>query len=67
MRSPGKISPLRGRTMREYEDELSHLKKENFQLKLRIYFYNEQMDQKYDQEDKEQLRKMNIDLKVILF
>ncbi|XP_072761406.1 uncharacterized protein Cnn isoform X3 [Anoplolepis gracilipes] len=30
-----------GRTMKEYEDELSNLKKENFQLKLRIYFLEE--------------------------
>ncbi|XP_029157354.1 centrosomin isoform X2 [Nylanderia fulva] len=30
-----------GRTMKEYEDELSSLKKENFQLKLRIYFLEE--------------------------
>ncbi|XP_050453761.1 CDK5 regulatory subunit-associated protein 2 isoform X4 [Cataglyphis hispanica] len=30
-----------GRTIKEYEDELSSLKKENFQLKLRIYFLEE--------------------------
>ncbi|XP_070158297.1 centrosomin isoform X4 [Polyergus mexicanus] len=30
-----------GRTIKEYEDELSNLKKENFQLKLRIYFLEE--------------------------
>ncbi|XP_018373497.1 PREDICTED: centrosomin isoform X4 [Trachymyrmex cornetzi] len=30
-----------GRTMKEYEDELSSLKKENFQLKLRIYLLEE--------------------------
>ncbi|XP_077255106.1 phosphodiesterase 4D interacting protein centrosomin isoform X4 [Temnothorax americanus] len=30
-----------GRTMKEYEDELSNLKKENFQLKLRIYLLEE--------------------------
>lgn len=30
-----------GRTMKEYEDQLSRLQKENFQLKLRIYFLEE--------------------------
>lgn len=30
-----------GRSMKEYEDELSNLKKENFQLKLRIYLLEE--------------------------
>lgn len=29
------------RTMKEYEDQLSKLQKENFQLKLRIYFLEE--------------------------
>ncbi|KAJ9588442.1 hypothetical protein L9F63_018175, partial [Diploptera punctata] len=38
--SPGKTSPIRGRTMKEHE-EISKLKKENFDLKLRIYFLEE--------------------------
>ncbi|KAG7167934.1 CDK5 regulatory subunit-associated protein 2-like [Homarus americanus] len=64
LRSPGKVSPLRGRTMKEYEEQLGNLKKENFSLKLRIYFLEERMDQKYDKEDKDELYKTNIELKV---
>lgn len=64
MRSPGKVSPLRGRTMKEYEEQLGNLKKENFSLKLRIYFLEERMGQKYDKDDKEDLYKTNIELKV---
>ncbi|XP_015592615.1 centrosomin isoform X3 [Cephus cinctus] len=54
VRSPGKTSPTGaiggvpgigagGRTMKEYEDQLEALKKENFNLKLRIYFLEERM------------------------
>lgn len=32
-----------GRSMKEYEDQLSNLKKENFNLKLRIFFLEERM------------------------
>ncbi|KAK7019743.1 hypothetical protein SK128_019803 [Halocaridina rubra] len=64
LRSPGKVSPLRGRTMKEYEEQMGNLKKENFSLKLRIYFLEEKMGQKYDKEDKEKLYKTNIELKV---
>jgi len=32
-----------GRSMKEYEDQLSSLKKENFNLKLRIFFLEERM------------------------
>lgn len=32
-----------GRTMKEYEDQLGALKKENFNLKLRIYLLEERM------------------------
>nr|XP_053635633.1 myomegalin-like [Cherax quadricarinatus] len=64
LRSPGKVSPLRGRTMKEYEEQLGNLKKENFSLKLRIYFLEERIGQKYDKEDKDELYKTNIELKV---
>lgn len=50
--------------MKEYEEQLGSLKKENFSLKLRIYFLEERMGQKYDKEDKEELYKTNIELKV---
>ncbi|XP_078050206.1 phosphodiesterase 4D interacting protein centrosomin isoform X2 [Augochlora pura] len=50
-RSPGKTSPTGvmgtrdrgGRTMKDYEDQLQVLQKENFNLKLRIYFLEERM------------------------
>ncbi|XP_076378265.1 phosphodiesterase 4D interacting protein centrosomin isoform X2 [Megalopta genalis] len=50
-RSPGKTSPTGvmgtrdrgGRTMKDYEDQLQALQKENFNLKLRIYFLEERM------------------------
>lgn len=64
VRSPGKVSPLRGRTMKEYEEQLAALRKENFALKLRIYFLEERVDKKGEKEDKEQLYRTNIELKV---
>ncbi|XP_074031139.1 uncharacterized protein isoform X3 [Leptinotarsa decemlineata] len=41
LRSPG--GPMRGRSVKEFEEQLSNLKKENFNLKLRIYFLEEKM------------------------
>ncbi|PSN39824.1 hypothetical protein C0J52_19185 [Blattella germanica] len=64
IRSPGKTSPIRGRTMKEYEEQLSQLKKENFNLKLRIYFLEERMGHMNGQDDKEDPVKKNIELKV---
>ncbi|XP_050729191.1 rootletin-like isoform X3 [Eriocheir sinensis] len=63
-RSPGKASPFRGRTMKEYEEQLATLKKDNFALKLRIYFLEERMGQKCDRDDKDDLYRTNIELKV---
>lgn len=65
LRSPGKISPIRGRTMKEYEEQLSQLKKENFNLKLRIYFLEERMGHMSSADDKEDPVKKNIELKVM--
>jgi hypothetical protein len=65
LRSPGKISPIRGRTMKEYEEQLSQLKKENFNLKLRIYFLEERMGHISLTDDKEDPFKRNIELKVM--
>ncbi|XP_063983837.1 centrosomin-like isoform X3 [Diachasmimorpha longicaudata] len=47
-RSPGKIpngtaSGHAGRTIKDYEDQLGVLQKENFNLKLRVYFLEEKM------------------------
>ncbi|XP_069674172.1 CDK5 regulatory subunit-associated protein 2-like isoform X2 [Periplaneta americana] len=64
LRSPGKTSPIRGRTMKEYEEQLSQLKKENFNLKLRIYFLEERMGHMNGVDDKEDPVKKNIELKV---
>lgn len=71
MRSPGKTSPAGmigsregtgiGRTMKEYEDQLEALKKENFNLKLRIYFLEERMG--ITSADENAIKK-NIELKV---
>jgi centrosomin len=69
---PGKMSPTTvmgsgqgiagpGRTMKECEDQLSVLKKENFNLKLRIYFLEERMGVTSADED---AIKKNIELKV---
>lgn len=71
VRSPGKTSPAGmigsregtgiGRTMKEYEDQLEALKKENFNLKLRIYFLEERMG--ITSADENAIKK-NIELKV---
>ncbi|XP_074107915.1 phosphodiesterase 4D interacting protein centrosomin isoform X3 [Cotesia typhae] len=42
-KSPGKVHPAGGRTMKDYEDQLSALQKENFQLKMRVFFLEEKM------------------------
>ncbi|NXD91540.1 CK5P2 protein, partial [Chaetorhynchus papuensis] len=57
------VSPTRARTMKDYENQITDLKKENFNLKLRIYFLEEQMQQKFDGPT-EEIYKINIELKV---
>jgi len=64
LRSPGKTSPIRGRTMKEFEDQLSQLKKEIFNLKLGIYFLDERMGH-MSTDDKEDPVKRNIERKVM--
>ncbi|XP_046558265.1 centrosome-associated protein CEP250-like isoform X2 [Haliotis rubra] len=58
----GRMSPIRARTMKEYDQQIAELKKENFSLKLRIYFLEERMQQKFG--DGEDVFKTNIELKV---
>ncbi|XP_043499142.1 centrosomin isoform X2 [Polistes fuscatus] len=58
---PGMASAGVGRTMKEYEDQLGALKKENFNLKLRIYFLEERMG--ITSADEGAIKK-NIELKV---
>ncbi|KAM6047631.1 CDK5 regulatory subunit-associated protein 2 isoform 2-T2 [Chlamydotis macqueenii] len=58
-----RVSPTRARTMKDYENQITDLKKENFNLKLRIYFLEERMQQKFDGPT-EEIYKINIELKV---
>lgn len=57
-----------GRSVREYEDQMSTLRKENFNLKLRLYFLEESNLRRASDstEDKELLKKQMIDSKVEL-
>ncbi|XP_071801785.1 uncharacterized protein [Asterias amurensis] len=57
--SSGRMSPIRAHTMKDYEQQISELKKENFSLKLRIYFMEERIEQNFDDDIK-----TNIELKV---
>ncbi|KAF5275590.1 hypothetical protein FQA39_LY06702 [Lamprigera yunnana] len=63
MRSPGALSS--GRTVKEIDEQLSSLKKENFNLKLRIYFLEERMGSNFSSV-KEDIMKKNIELQVEL-
>uniref|UniRef100_H3ACS9 Uncharacterized protein n=1 Tax=Latimeria chalumnae TaxID=7897 RepID=H3ACS9_LATCH len=58
-----RMSPIRAHTMKDFENQITELKKENFNLKLRIYFLEERMQQKYD-DASEDIFKTNIELKV---
>lgn len=58
-------SPSHGRSLREYEEHLCALKKENFNLKLRIYFLEEKNPSMISTPDgTDSLFKQNVDLKV---
>jgi ribosomal protein L29 len=61
LRSPG--GPMRGRSVKEFEEQLANLKKENFNLKLRIYFLEERMGCNFNL-DKENVVKKNVELMV---
>lgn len=61
LRSPG--GPMRGRSVKEVEEQLTNLKKENFNLKLRIYFLEEKMGTNFTL-DKDNVVKKNIELQV---
>jgi len=59
------LSPQRVRTMKEYDQQLSDLRKENFSLKLRIYFLEERMQSAGGgRQGPEDPSKVNIELKV---
>ncbi|KAL7736464.1 hypothetical protein ACLKA6_019665 [Drosophila palustris] len=64
-RVPGGIhSPMQGRSMRELEEQLSTLRKENFNLKLRIYFMEESQQGARGKNADESLSKQLIDSKI---
>ncbi|TSQ01593.1 Myomegalin [Bagarius yarrelli] len=58
-----KAPPLQAHTLREFEQHLNDLKKENFSLKLRIYFLEERIQQKYEN-NTDDVYRTNIELKV---
>lgn len=58
-----RLSPIRARTMKDFENQITDLKKENFNLKLRIYFLEEQVKEKLDGAN-ENIYRTNIELKV---
>ncbi|XP_023194696.1 myomegalin-like isoform X9 [Xiphophorus maculatus] len=59
----GKGPPVQMHSLREFEQHLNDLKKENFSLKLRIYFLEEKIQQKFDQSG-DGVHRANIELKV---
>lgn len=59
-----KISVLQTPSVREFEQHLNDLKKENFSLKLRIYFLEERFQQKFEDSSSEDVHRRNIELKV---
>ncbi|XP_052032610.1 CDK5 regulatory subunit-associated protein 2 isoform X2 [Apodemus sylvaticus] len=61
--SEEKVSPTRARNMKDFENQITELKKENFNLKLRIYFLEERMQQEFAGPT-EHIHKTNIELKV---
>lgn len=61
MHSP--TGTMRGRSVKEFEEQLTTLRKENFNLKLRIYFLEERMGTNFNL-DKENAVKQNIELLV---
>ncbi|XP_073517185.1 uncharacterized protein [Phyllobates terribilis] len=58
-----RLSVDRAHTMKDFEKQITELKKDNFNLKLRIYFLEEQVQRRCDTSNDE-LHRMNIELKV---
>ncbi|XP_057377130.1 centrosomin-like [Daphnia carinata] len=63
-RSSGKSSPLRGRCVKEYEEQLQQLQHENFNLKLRVFLLEERVGKALGRTDAADIIKNNIELKV---
>lgn len=51
--------------MKEYEEQFKKLQAENFNLKLKMYLVEERLSKVHGINDKEELIKTNIQLKVI--
>uniref|UniRef100_A0A0N8E3C9 Golgin subfamily A member n=1 Tax=Daphnia magna TaxID=35525 RepID=A0A0N8E3C9_9CRUS len=62
--SSGKSSPLRGRCVKEYEEQLQQLQHENFNLKLRVFLLEERVGKALGRTDAADIIKNNIELKV---
>lgn len=60
----GALSPTQGRSLREYDEKLQALRKENFNLKLRVYFLEEKSPNNGSNKNASTDAKQNIDLKV---
>ncbi|XP_014635446.1 PREDICTED: myomegalin isoform X6 [Ceratotherium simum simum] len=63
LRAFEKPPQVQTQALRDFEKHLNDLKKENFSLKLRIYFLEERMQQKYEA-SRDDIYKRNIELKV---
>ncbi|XP_035871603.1 myomegalin isoform X6 [Phyllostomus discolor] len=63
LRAFEKAPQVQTQALRDFEKHLNDLKKENFSLKLRIYFLEERMQQKYEA-SREDIYRRNIELKV---
>eukprot|EP00074_Homo_sapiens_P083850 XP_016858516.1 myomegalin isoform X7 [Homo sapiens] len=63
LRAFEKPPQVQTQALRDFEKHLNDLKKENFSLKLRIYFLEERMQQKYEA-SREDIYKRNTELKV---
>lgn len=63
-RLSGKSSPLRGRCVKEYEEQLQQLQHENFNLKLRVFLLEERVGKALGRSDAADIIKNNIELRV---
>ncbi|XP_052789337.1 uncharacterized protein LOC128223914 isoform X2 [Mya arenaria] len=59
----GRMSPIRGRTMKEIDSQIGALQKENFDLKARIFYMEEVIKPRFKDVD---IIKLNIELNVEL-
>ncbi|XP_077292185.1 phosphodiesterase 4D interacting protein centrosomin isoform X1 [Arctopsyche grandis] len=61
-----KVASNQGRTMKDYEEQLGALRKENFHLKLKVYFLEERLDKPHVSGSQNEIFKRNIELEVKL-